>query len=151
MKEFDLLCKEFENLDVLSYSAYLAEKSSNVLPALQAVAENGIDGAEIFFSFIMGAIAADGKLAEEEYLLISPLLTTFFGKTVSYEECKKAFKLFKKETKELLKTVDQMVDILGLLSDELKNDIVIICLMICAIDGKVSLKEKKWIKQLIAE
>ena len=43
-----------------------------------------------------------------------------------------------------------MVDILGLLSDELKDDIVIICLMICAIDGKVSLKEKKWIKQLIA-
>ena len=151
MKEFDLLCKEFEQMDVLTYSAYLAEKSMTVLPALQTVAENGIDGATIFFTFVMGAIAADGKLAEEEYAIISPLLQSFFGKTVTYEECKKAFKSYKREAKELTQMVDKMVDILGLLSEELKNDIVIICLMICAIDGKVSLKEKKWIKQLIAE
>jgi len=150
MKEFDLLCKEFEQMDLTSYTSYLAEKSLNVLPALEAIAEDGIDGAAIFFSFIMGAIVADGKLAEEEYLIMSPLLKAFFGKTVAYEECKKLFKNYKKETKELKIVVDHMVDVLGLLSDELKNDIVIICLMICAIDGKVSLKEKKWIKQLIA-
>lgn len=150
MKEFEQLCKEFEQLDIMSYSAYLTEKSLNVLPALQAIAEDGIDGASIFFSFIIGAIVADGKLASEEYLLISPLLKTFFGQTVSYEECKKVLKSYKKESNELKNVVNQMVDILGLLSDELKNDIVIICLMICAIDGKVSLKEKKWIKQLIA-
>ena len=42
-----------------------------------------------------------------------------------------------------------MVDILGELDDELKDDIVIVCMMICAIDGKISLKEKNWIKQLI--
>lgn len=150
MKEFDVLCKEFEQMDILSYSAYLTEKSLNVLPALQRIAEDGIDGASIFFSFIIGAVVADGKLAEEEYLIISPLLKTFFGQTVSYEECKKFLKIYKKESNEIKKVVDQMVDILGLLSDELKDDIVIICLMICAIDGKVSLKEKKWIKQLIA-
>lgn len=150
MKEFDLLCKEFEQMDIVSYTTYLAEKSLNVLPALQAVAENGIDGSSIFFSFIMGAIVADGKLAEEEYILICPLLKSFFGRDISYEDCKKVFKEYKKETKQLKIVTDQMIDVLGLLSEELKNDIVIICLMICAIDGKVSLKEKKWIKQLIA-
>lgn len=150
MKEFDLLCKEFEQMDALSYTSYLAEKSMNVLPALQAVAEDGIDGTTIFFSFIMGAIVADGKLAEEEYALISPLLKAFFNKNITYEECKNFFKDYKKQTKEIKSVSNQMIDILGLLSEDLKNDIVIICLMICAIDGKVSLKEKRWIKQLIA-
>lgn len=150
MKEFEMLCKEFEQMDVVSYTAYLTEKSTNVLPALQAAAENGVDGAAIFFSFIMSAIAADGKLAEEEYAIISPLLRAFFNRDVTYEECQKAFKEYKKEAKQLKTIANQMVDILGLFSDDLKNDIVIICLMICAIDGKVSLKEKRWIKQLAA-
>ena len=42
-----------------------------------------------------------------------------------------------------------MVDILGMVSVELKTDIILVCLMVCAIDGHVSRKEKKWIKQLI--
>ena len=51
--------------------------------------------------------------------------------------------------KELKKYVDYMIDILGLVSDELKEDIIVVCLLICAIDGHISLKEKNWIKQLI--
>ncbi|MCQ2592991.1 MAG: TerB family tellurite resistance protein [Treponema sp.] len=150
MKEFDQLCKEFEQLDIVSYNAYLAEKSAAVIPVLSDIAEDGVVGTSIFFSFIMGAIAADGRFSEEEYALIYPLLQVFFGDSIDYEECKKVFKAFRKENKQLKKLVDQMVDILGLLSEELKDDIVIICMMICAIDGKISQKEKKWIKQLIA-
>lgn len=56
----------------------------------------------------------------------------------------------RKENKELKNVTAKMIDILALLSDDLKNDIVIICMMICAIDGKISSKEKKWIMQLIA-
>ena len=46
-------------------------------------------------------------------------------------------------------TVDLMVDILGTISLDLKRDIIIVCMMICAVDGKISYKERKWIKQLI--
>lgn len=42
-----------------------------------------------------------------------------------------------------------MVDILGQLSDKLKEDIIIVCLLICAVDGTISYKERKWVKQLI--
>ena len=56
----------------------------------------------------MSAIAADGKLAEEEYAIISPLLKAFFNREVTYEECQKAFKEYKKEelrTVELFSTI----------------------------------------------
>lgn len=55
----------------------------------------------------------------------------------------------RQEQREMKKVVDEMVDVLGILSDDLKNDIVLVCMLICAVDGKISLKEKSWIKQLL--
>ncbi len=149
MKEFNELCKEFEQLDAATYTALLAEKSLKLLPALHAVTGDGVDGAALFASFVLGAIAADGKLSEDEYLLCYPLLHAFFGDEVNYDDCKTAAKLLRSESRAFKKSLDEIVDVLGELSEELKDDIVIVCLMICALDGKISLKEKNWIKKLV--
>ena len=149
MKGFNELCKEFEEMDVVTYSDILVEKSATILPALEVITQDGLTGTSIFLDFIMGAIAADGRLSEEEYLLVEPMLKSFFGDAIDYESCKKIFKASKKENKALKSDVDEMVDMLGLLSDDLKADIIIVCMLICAIDGKISLKEKNWIKKLI--
>ncbi len=149
MSDFNKLCKEFEQIDATTYRALLAEKSLKVLPALMAITEDGLSGAEIFATFIMGAIAADGKLSEEECLLVYPLLSLFFCDSVNYEDCKKAVRSLRKEGNELKKIVDEMVDVIGLVSDDLKDDIIIVIMLITAIDGKISLREKNWIKKLI--
>lgn len=150
MKEFDRICKEFEQLDVKNYASILTEKSRKIVPALAELSHDGITGVTVFATFILGAIAADGKLSEEEYLLCYPLIRVFFGNEIDYDDAKRVMKKLKTEREQLKKDVDDMVDLLGELSDELKDDIVIVCMMICAIDGKISPKEKKWIKQLIA-
>ena len=93
--------------------------------------------------------AADGKLSEEEFALCRPLFSAFFGENVDFSTCKKAAALLKPESRELKKCVNDLVDMLGKLSDDLKEDVILICMMLCAIDGKISLKEKRWIKQLI--
>lgn len=149
MKEFDALCKEFEQMDALTYGALLAEKSATLIPALSAITEDGVGGVAAFATFVLGAIAADGKLAEEEYVMLHPMLTLFFGENVDYDSCRKALKIVKSEAKDLKDAVDVMADVLGELDEEMKNDVVLVCLMICAVDGKVSRKEKQWIKQLI--
>ena len=149
MKEFDLLCREFEEMDGATYTALLAEKAATLIPALSLITADGLSGVAIFSTFVFGAIAADGRLSEEEYALIHPLLHAFFGENVDYETCRKTMRGLGPESRELKKAVDEMTDILSALSDELKEDIVLVCLMICAIDGKVSLREKQWIKQLI--
>lgn len=149
MKEFNKLCKEFEELNILSYSAILAEKSLKVIPALKEATGSRLDGVTAFATFILGAIAADGRLSEEEYLICYPLLRAFFGDEVNYDECKIAARLLRPESRELKKAVKDMVDVFGKLSEELKDDIIIICMLICSIDGKISLKEKNWIKKLL--
>lgn len=149
MKEFNQLCKEFEQMDPLTYKLVLAEKSVKIIPALIGVTEDGLDGLSVFATFILGAIAADGKLSEEEYALCYPLLHAFFGEEIDYDSCKRLARALKLGSRELKKEVDAMIDILGLVSEQLKEDIIIVCMMICAIDGKISASEKAWIKKLI--
>lgn len=149
MKEFDIICKEFEQMDVLTYTAILAEKAHNIIPALREITEDGIDGLALFASFIVGAAVADGELTVEEYAVTFPIFKVFFGESISYEDCDRIVRNMRSESKQLKRYVDDMVDVFGMLSEDLKDDIVLVCLMICAIDGKVSSKEKRWIKQLV--
>lgn len=150
MKEFNELCKEFEEMDVLSYGACLAAKSIQIVPALATIMEDGMSGVSVFATFILGAIAADGRLSEEEYALCYPLLHAFFGEKLDYEVCKRAVRYLRPESRELKKAAKEMIRVFGEVSEELKDDIILVCMMICAIDGKISLKEKNWIKKLIA-
>ena len=149
MREFDALCKAYEEIDALSYAAIITEKSKKIIPALCAVTEDGVDGLMLFATFVAGAVVADGTLSLEEYAITFPLFKIFFGKEVNYEECSKLVKKMRFESMMLKKYVNDMVKVFGLMSEELKDDIVLVCLMICAIDGKVSLKEKNWIKKLL--
>lgn len=149
MSDFNKLCKEFEEIDVLSYGTLLAAKSVKLIPALSAISEDGLSGLELYATFILGAVASDGKLSEEEYALLYPLLHTFFGERIDYETARKSVKKLRRESKELLKLIDEMVDVIGQLSEDMKDDIIIVMLLITAIDGKISLREKNWIKKLI--
>lgn len=149
MKEFNELCADFERMNPVEYGTYLSVKSAEIIPLLNKVTVDNISGMEVFYSFILGAIVADGKFELEEYLLVAPLLNRIVGQIVTYKQATELFLLYKKDYKALLKTVDRMIDLLGSISEDLKDDIIIICMMVCAVDGKINSREKKWIMQLI--
>ena len=150
MFEFNKLCKVVEEMDPQTYKAVIAEKSVAIIAALTAITKDGMDGMKIYTSFILCSIAADGKLDEAEYQILKPAFEALAGKGVPYEDAVAIFnEAGLNRPGEFKKVVDEMVDILGMVSLDLKRDIIIVCMMICAVDGKISRKEKKWIKQLI--
>lgn len=150
MSDFDTLCKVFETMDADLYNDIVAEKSAQVIDGLVGLTENGIDGLTIYADFIMCAVAADGKLTEEEYVFLKPILDALLEKDTTFGDAQKIFyDSGLHEPKDYKKSMDLMVDIIGTLSPGLKDDIVLLCLMVCAVDGEVSDEEKKWIRQLI--
>ena len=151
MTEFNKLCKEFEEMDALSYTITLQEIASDVIPALSFLAGSRYEGEKIFANFLMGSVVSDGKLSEEEYEFMRPMMEDFFGEDIDYDAMKSFVKENKTLNKDIKENTDKMVDMFGQLSEELKDDIILVCLMVCAIDGKVSMKEKRWIKQLIKD
>ena len=151
MFEFDKLCREVEKMDPLTYSIAIAERSARVIRALSEITESELSGLTIYSGLILGAVVSDGKLAEEEFLLIKPMLDLAAEKDLSFEEAKALVKYLKPENKEYKIFVDSVVDLFGEIDEDLKTDIVSVCLLVCAIDGKISSKEKRWLKQLIKD
>lgn len=149
MKDFDLLCKEVEEMNVIEYNVLLRSLGARVKPALYLLTDDPAEVNGMLAMFMIASVYADGKLDEAEYEMILPMLKSFFGEEVDFAEAKEMVKAFKPEGKELMKLMDNIVDLLGLLSDDLKDDLIMICLLICAVDGKVTAKEKRYIKQLI--
>ena len=149
MNDFNELCRSVEELSPLEYAAVLGRTSLKIMPAIRAFSEDGRTCAEVLAAFVIASVYADGKLDESEYLLMAPLLKAFFGEDFDFEDAKKLAKEWRKEGRAVKKEVDYLVDFLGTLSEELKGDIIFACLLMCAVDGKVSLKEKSYIRQLM--
>ena len=149
MTEFDDLCREAEDIDFETRCAILKGKSQEILPLLSEKSEDGESGADILSTFLFSAMAADGRLSSEEYDLLYPLLSSFLGEKVNSRDAKKAVGAMRKENREMKKISEDMVGVLAEFSEDLRREIVLVIMMICAADGKISLSEKLWIKKLL--
>lgn len=150
MKSFNELCKIAEELTPEEYTAVMVEKSREILPALHGITDDGIETVKLYAAFLISSVCADGKIDEAEYLLLLPALKTLFGSDFDYDDAKRLAREFRPESKAFKSAVNEIIDEIGSVDEGLKDDLVIVSLLICAIDGKISAKEKRYIKQLIA-
>ena len=150
MSNFNALCQVLEEMDNDTFNDIINQKSADVIKALIGITEDSLSGVSVFADFILCAVAADGELTEKEYLFLKPSLDLILQRDTSFKD---AQKLFYDEgldkPKDYKKAMDHMVDVIGKVSPELKDDIVLLCLMVCAVDGEVSEVEKDWIRNLI--
>lgn len=150
MFEFEKLCKQVENMDPALYVGLITEKSAKITAALSVITESGLNGVVLFNTFVLCSIAADGKLDKAEYEVMKPAFKALAGKDVTYEDAVQMFKdAGLNKPKDFKNLVNDMVDVIGLVSEKLREDIILVCLMVCAVDGKINLKERRWIKQLM--
>lgn len=150
MFEFNKVMKDYESLNAIERGLMLTEKSVSILAKLSALDIDGIDPVETLASFIIGSVVADGKLHEKEYLLIYPALVKVFGSDFDYESIKKEFESDKDGRKDIAGYTTDLIRVLGTVDETLYEDVIILCLCVVTIDGKVSLREKNYVKRLIA-
>ncbi len=147
MFDFLKLCNSYEKLSTLERSALLAEKSLKVVSGLRKMDIHGVDAVNTLASFLIGSVVCDGDVNEVEYLLIYPSLVAVFGDSFDYETIKATFK--GAEGKKVVKEcVAQMEEIYKLFDEEMRLDVFTLCLCVVAIDGKISLKERRYLRRL---
>ena len=149
MDKFEELCKQFEELTLDEHKGYLMEQSRKLLPVFGTAFKDAVAALTAYTAFILGAVAADGKFTGTEYELVSPMLSVFLGRTLSFEECMTIAEQAGATTEQHRQFLDSLVDMFGEVDQDIKSDLVIVALIICAVDGKVSDDEKKWIATLI--
>ncbi len=150
MSSFDTLCKKIEEMDPDKFAQLFNEKSVDVISKLSSLTADGKDGVYIYMEFILASVSADGKLSPNEYLLLKPIFDQIAEKETTYEDGIEMFNAMGlNKPGAYQKVIDLMVDIFGMVDEKLKDDIILICLLVCGIDGEITEDEKKWIKQLI--
>ena len=150
MFEFSKLCKKFESLSVLERSALLTSKSVDILAKLGQLDLPGVDPIHTLAGFILGSVVADGQVNEQEYLMIYPSLLYVFGNNFNFDSIKKSFRQDRDGRNEIKQYTKEMLSLLSLADERLKEDIILLCLCVVSVDNKVSLREQRYIRQLCA-
>lgn len=148
MFEFKKVCDAFEKLSALERRQLLEEKSDSVFGELQSRATADIDPKEILAGFMIGSVMVDDKLNEMEYLLMYPTLVRTFGEDFDFQSLKESFRCNRDGKKLLGEYTEKVLSILRFSGEKLKRDVVILCLCTTSIDGKITMKEKRYIRCL---
>ncbi len=148
MFDYAKICAQVEEMSALDRTALIIEESKKIVhkfSTLNVTAYNPIDA---LATFIIGAVMSDDVLDEKEYLLIYPSLVKAFGEDFDYESIKESLSK-DKDGKALLKEyIKALMTIISASDSDLQADIVTLCLLIVSIDGKISLKERRYVRQL---
>ena len=148
MFDFKKLCDEYEALSPVERGLLLTESSVRTLARLREMEIPDFPPVETLAAFILGSIVADGRVDEKEYLLMYPALRVVFGDGFDFESIKKTLEK-DRAGKNLIKTYTaEMMTILGALDEDLQEDVIRLCLCVVSVDGKVSTREKNYIKRL---
>lgn len=147
MFEFKKLCNELEALNPIERGALLAEKSVSVVRGLSEL-DLPFNPVETLVSFILGSVVSDGTFNEKDYLYIYPSLVKAFGNDFDFLSSKQALQIAKDIKKEISKDTKELLSVIAMCDEALAADIVALCLLVTSVDGKISLKEKRYIRQL---
>ena len=147
MFEFKKLCKELEKLNPAERGVLLAEKSVSVVKGLNAL-DLPFNGVETLVTFIIGSVVSDGLISENDYLYIYPSLVEAFGHDFDFKAAKQALQIAKDIKKEIATHTKKLLSIIANCDENLAMDIVALCLLVTSVDGKITIKEKRYIRQL---
>ena len=147
MFEFKKFCNTLEELNPIERGVILAEKSVSVIKGLSGL-NIPLDPVKTLVTFIIGSVVSDNSINEKDYLYIYPSLVKAFGNDFDFISAKQAIGLAKDIKKEITKYTKEMISIINVCDEELATDIISLCLLITSVDGKISLKEKRYIRQL---
>ena len=145
MKDLNTLFKKVEKLPKEELFIAVQKSSMDIIPALQAISGKNEDSVMIYCLYLHAVLAADGRLADEEFATVAPLLSAVFGESFDYDACKAQVKKFA-DNKEIKA---QMVELIRRLPEEIAQEMIFVAISICAIDGKVSKPERAFIEDLL--
>lgn len=149
MFEFTKLCNEYEKLSVAARSALLAEKSFDILSRLRRLsADVAIDPVKTLACFILSSIVSDGKIDEQEYILMYPALIKAFGSDFDFPSVKAAVAKNQALKKQATDYSKALASLLAQTDENFINDVIGLCLCVVSIDGKISLRERNYVRKL---
>ncbi len=142
------LYRLIESLTPSQRAALMNCKSIAVIKGIRKL-HTPSDPVRTIAAYIVGSTVSDGGICEKDYLFIFPSLIKALGNECDIAEIKRAYKVSSDVQEEVESNLGAMHDIFRAAGEELKSDIVCLCLLIMAENGKLSPKERHYIERLV--
>ena len=104
---------------------------------------------QLFLGFIFTVVGADGKVREEEFYIVKPIMDALFNMNSTMADAKDLILKYGFKDKEAKALSSELLDAIGKRNPDLKIKMLALAIYICAIDGDISRKEKAFIDSLI--
>lgn len=150
MATLEQLCAQVEGLTQQQRMIALSQAMVDVMAGLGKVDLPDTDPSEALSGFMLSSIMADGKIDDAEWQLLLPGFKVAFGEDFDVESLKTKLEN-DQELAETSKAYSEvMLVVINAFDEELRNKIILLCLLLTSVDGKISEHEKEYIKELLA-
>lgn len=150
MKTVDQLCAQFQALPQEDVALALSTYSLKAINSCVNYSNNPQEAATALGVLLFAAIIADDRISDAEFAVIYPALQIVLGGKTDIEACKALAQEIIGEKEECLEAAKDFAEVyLSRWLHEDKEDVIMLCIALCAIDGEISSKEKAWLKELM--
>ncbi len=148
MSDLKTLLRQVEDMPT---SAILKGIMDHTKPVLEGLESVGIDEpVKMYLTLVISMIAVDGKLAENEYQVLSPMVEAVIGRKMTYAEAKDfVFKGSSFNDKELRANITNVVNMVYNRDQRVFMEIMILLIYISGVDGDICRRERKFLEQLM--
>jgi len=111
-----------------------------------AGAENA---SSIYLTLLISSISIDGEISEAEYELVRDIFSEMVGKDVTIEELRASLAASDLgDICAIRNTTANLIRSLGVADPGVRDDVLELMAMFCAMDHKVTLAERNWLSEL---
>lgn len=151
MSDYDKIFEKVNSMPPEERSSHFCEESLGVLNSLNHFTIDMNESCSIFMNYMFVCAAIDGKFHVKEFELLKPLINMVVGKESTYDIAAKMYREIISADNGGKKAVREMIELLDEVKSELSSNMIELAYILCASDGRVCFREKKFIKQLIRQ
>lgn len=138
--------KDLEKKSTGEIMALINTALSEILPELK---KYDADIAKLFAGYVFTVVAADGKIRDEEMIIVKPIIDAIWGISSTKADAKEIILKNGFKDKDMREGFRGVLDAIGRNNPDLRIRMILLAMYISAIDGDISRKEKAFIESLI--
>ena len=151
MKTVDMLIAEYNAFSEADKAVALGKYTMKAITSCVMYEDNPEEATLALGILTYAAILADDRISDEELMLMYRGMQVSLNGEVDWDECQMIAANILNNKADFRAGAEKFAgNYLSMWKDNDKEDVIMLCIALCAIDGVISEKEKIWLDELVA-
>lgn len=150
----DQVCNQCENLSNEAFNQLVNQKLNAVMPKLNNITLNignqKFTGDTLLTHILIATVITDYTVTDSEVRFLTTMITTYINPGLDFPTVKQFIMNMGNNVGGTQAFADSLIDALGRIENQLKVDIVMLCMLLASVDGKITASERNFLAKLLA-